>query len=172
MALDVRELGKRGRENAVSPAHTQKSPRASSRVDCPELACLRGWLSEHTIAEAHRRASAIGTGADRVLIGAGLLDEDIYLRLLAGSLGIAFDPLDATLRETCPLDDARLIEAPSAGLLPLNIGGELKLVVAPRDGSARRLIEIVRSHPDLAKQFRLTTAARLQTFVSRHVGIA
>jgi cellulose synthase/poly-beta-1,6-N-acetylglucosamine synthase-like glycosyltransferase len=125
-------------------------------------------VSKRAIEDAHRRAAKIGTGADRVLIAAGLLDEDIYLRLLSDSLGIAFEPLETTLRQACPLDDQRLIEAAASGLLPLTINGELKLVVAPRDASARRLVEVVRARPELAKAFRLTTAARLQAFVSRH----
>jgi cellulose synthase/poly-beta-1,6-N-acetylglucosamine synthase-like glycosyltransferase len=102
------------------------------------------------------------------LIGGGLLDEDIYLRLLSDSLGVGFEHLENTPRGACPLDDERLIEAPAAGLLPLTIDGEMRLVVAPRDYSARRLTEVIRSRPELAKAFRLTTAARLQAFVSRH----
>ena len=107
-----------------------------------------------------------------MLIGAGLLDEDIYLRLLSDSTGIAFEPFETTPRESCPLDDARLIDAPASGLLPLNVDGELKLVVAPRDNSARRLAEVVRLRPELSKSFRLTTAARLQSFVSQHAEAA
>jgi cellulose synthase/poly-beta-1,6-N-acetylglucosamine synthase-like glycosyltransferase len=73
---------------------------------------------------------------------------------------------------SCPFDDARLIDAPAMGLLPLTVDGEVRLVVAPRDNSARRLTEVVRSRPELAKAFRLTTAARLQAFVSRHAEAA
>jgi cellulose synthase/poly-beta-1,6-N-acetylglucosamine synthase-like glycosyltransferase len=171
MALRVRESAEIGRRDAASVSHVSRARpprRTDRRVQCPELACLRGWLSERTIEQAHRRALKVGTGADRVLIAADQLDEDIYLRLLSDSLGIAFESLEATSRESCPLDDERLIEAPASGLLPLTVSGELKLVVAPRDTSARRLVEVIRSRPELAKSFRLTTAARLQAFVSRH----
>jgi cellulose synthase/poly-beta-1,6-N-acetylglucosamine synthase-like glycosyltransferase len=149
-----------------------KAPRASQprrhgRL-CPELDCLRGWLSELTIAAAERRALAVGTGADRVLIAAGLLDEEIYLRLLADSLGTTFETLDTMPRDACPLDDRELVDAPAAGLLPLTIGGELEFVIVPRGLAARHLREFAVAHPELAKRFRLTTASRFQSFVSRH----
>ena len=175
MALEVRERGKLSLSNAAlrPRIHSQIQPPASPRqFQCPELACLRGWLSESTVAAAERRAREIGTGADRVLIGAGLLDEEIYLRVLADSLGIAFEPLETVSRGACPLDDGRLIEAPAASLLPLTIDGELKLLVAPSGNSVRRTIDVIRSRPELAKMLRLTTAARLHTFVSRHAEAA
>jgi cellulose synthase/poly-beta-1,6-N-acetylglucosamine synthase-like glycosyltransferase len=172
MGLGIEQRGAEGRPVTTARTH-RDAPRLvletrHDRHPCPELDCLRGWLRKGTIAAAARRAAEVGTGADRVLIGGGLLDEDIYLRLLSDSLGVGFESLENTKRGTCPLDDERLIEAPAAGLLPLTIDGEVKLVVAPRDYSARRLTVVIRSRPELAKAFRLTTAARLQAFVSRH----
>jgi cellulose synthase/poly-beta-1,6-N-acetylglucosamine synthase-like glycosyltransferase len=135
---------------------------------CPELDCLRGWLSGPTIVAAERRALAVGTGADRVLVAAGLLDEEIYLRLLSDSLGSSFEPLDAMPREACPLDEQELVDAPAAGLLPLMVAGELEFVIVPRGLAARHLREFAGAHPELAKRYRLTTAARFQSFISRH----
>ena len=175
MEFGIEQRAAGERPIATARAHLDASrlaPETHHRHPCPELDCLRGWLRTNTVAAAARRASEVGAGADRVLIGAGLLDEDIYLRLLSDSLGVAFEPLETPPRDACPLDDERLIEAPAAGLLPLTVDGELKLVVAPRDYSARRLTEVVWSRPELAKAFRLTTAARLQAFVSRHAEVA
>jgi cellulose synthase/poly-beta-1,6-N-acetylglucosamine synthase-like glycosyltransferase len=129
-------------------------------------------LSERTLAAAEQRSEQVGAGADRVLISAGAIDEEIYLRLLADSLGIAFESLDAVARAACPFDDERFVEAPATGFLPLSVGGDLQLVVAPRGLSARRIIHLIRSRPELAKTFRLTTAARLQSFVVRQAGDA
>jgi cellulose synthase/poly-beta-1,6-N-acetylglucosamine synthase-like glycosyltransferase len=161
-AVGRRSAELRAPGDGISPARPERGH------SCPELDCLRGWLSEPTVTAAERRAEQVGIGADRVLILAGTIDEEIYLRLLADNLGIAFEPLDVTARPACPLDDDRLIEAPAAGLLPLKVGGDLQLVVAPRGMSARRIIHLVRSRPQLAGTLRLTTAARLRSFVSRH----
>jgi hypothetical protein len=54
----------------------------------PELDCVRSRLA------AEARAGAFGTGADRVLISSGALDEETYLRALGESLGVTFEPLD------------------------------------------------------------------------------
>jgi cellulose synthase/poly-beta-1,6-N-acetylglucosamine synthase-like glycosyltransferase len=171
MAWEVTERASVVREQAESrrrAARAQKAGKSKNRQRCPELDCVRGWLSEHTIDAAEQRALQVDTGADRVLVYAGVVDEDIYLRLLADSLGVAFEPFDDVPRAACPVDDERLIEAPAAGLLPLMAGGDLKLVVAPNGLSVRRIIHLVRSRPELAKSFRLTTAARLKAFVARH----
>lgn len=165
-AVGRRSAGLHEWGDGESPARPQH------RHACPELDCLRGWLSEHTAAAAARRAEQVGVGADRVLIHAGAIDEEIYLRLLGDSLGLGFEPLDTVVRGDCPLDDDRLIEAPAAGLLPVKIADDLRLVVAPRGLSARRIIHLVRSRPNLAKTIRLTTAARLRSFVAGHAGEA
>lgn len=151
---------------------TRTFVRPARETSLPELACLRGWLSEQTIAAACERAVRVGVGADRVLVDAGTVDDEIYLRMLADSLGIAFDPLDEIARMACPLNDARLIEAPASGLLPLMSAGNLNVVVAPRGDTARRIVHLLRVRPELARTFRLTTAARLQAFVMRHAAHA
>ncbi len=111
---------------------------------------------------------AVGTGADRVLIAAGQIQEETYLRLLCDSLGVAFETMQTRPRDACSLDDEDMIRATRVGHLPLRVDGDLKLIVAPRGTSARKIIELVRSRPEVARRLRLTTGARLQAFVRHH----
>lgn len=91
------------------------------------------------------------------------------MRALAHSLGLAFEPLDTTPRAQCPLDDARLIDAQAAGLLPLAAADEsFALVIAPRGIAARRLFTLMQASPNLRHRSRLTTEQRLRRFVERH----
>ena len=112
------------------------SDRLAPGIACPEIDCLRGLLAADVLAEAEERAHVVGVGADRVLITAGAISEEDYLRRLADTLGLTFDTLDGVRREQCPVDDDRLIEAVAAGMLPLAAGGQLYLVVAPRGTAA------------------------------------
>ncbi len=114
---------------------------------CPEIDCVRSLLAADVIDAAERRAAALGVGADRVLIAAGELDEETYLRALGERLGVAFEPLDDTPRALCPINDERLIESAAAGMLPLAIGDELYLVVAPRGAAARRILSLIEENP-------------------------
>jgi cellulose synthase/poly-beta-1,6-N-acetylglucosamine synthase-like glycosyltransferase len=120
------------------------------------------------IATAERRAARIGVGADRVLIAAGAVGEETYLRALADARGIVFESLTGIARAQCPIDDDRLIEAAAAGLLPLSLDDEICLVVAPRGTAARRIIRMVEDNPTLKRRFRLTSAESLTGFVFRH----
>ncbi|MEX0751608.1 MAG: glycosyl transferase, partial [Xanthobacteraceae bacterium] len=117
---------------------------------------------------AARERDELGVGADRVLIASGLIDEEDYVRALAASRGAMFEPLTDIPRAACPLTDDRLIEAAAVGLLPLEIGGGLVLVVAPRATAARRLAGLLATRRDLAHSFRFTSARHLQQFVVRH----
>ena len=85
-----------------------------------------------TLATAEQRAVALGIGADQVLISAGIVSEDDYVRALAGWLHVPFEPLNLP-RDACPLTDGQFIDAAKCGLLPRYIGGALIYVVAPRD---------------------------------------
>jgi hypothetical protein len=145
---------------------------ASHAGGCPEIDCVRSLLATGVIDAAERRAAALGVGADRVLITAGELGEETYLRALAAALGVAFEPLDDTPRALCPLNDERLIESAAAGMLPLEIGDELYLVVAPRAAAARRILHLIEENPARALRFRFTSAERLNSFVLRHSGEA
>lgn len=146
-----------------------KSPLAMQPADdFPELDCVRPRLPPASVAAAQRRALAAGVTADRVLITSGLLTEEAYVRALARSLGLAFEPLETPQRAACPISDERLIEASAAGLLPLMQDDALTLVVAPRGVAARRLYTIVSGAPDLRRRIRLTSSERLAGFVHRH----
>jgi cellulose synthase/poly-beta-1,6-N-acetylglucosamine synthase-like glycosyltransferase len=104
---------------------------------CPEIDCVRSLLAADVIDDAEHRAAALGVGADRVLIAAGRLSEETYLRALGDALGVEFEPLDGIPRGQCPLNDERLIESAAAGMLPLAVDDDLYLVVAPRAAAAR-----------------------------------
>jgi hypothetical protein len=132
---------------------------------CRETDCLRGFIDADVIADAERRAARIGVGADRVLIAAGVLSEETYLRRLADALGLAFDTLDGAIRGDCPIENDRLVESAAAGMLPLTRDDELCLVVAPRGAAVRRIIALIEDSPALARRFRLTSAECLTRFV-------
>ena len=136
--------------------------------DFPEIDCVRALLAGNVIDDAERKAAALGVGADRVLIAAGDLSEETYLRALAECLGVIFEPLDDTPRAFCPLDDERLIESAAAGILPLAIENDLTLVVAPRGAAARRILRLIEENPARARHFRFTSAERLNRFVLRY----
>jgi hypothetical protein len=161
---------------AASPSinpWTAESADDSARVaGCPEIDCVRAQLASKAIDDAVRRAAVLGVGADRVLIAAGELSEEGYLRALGDALGVAFEPLDGTPRAFCPLNDDRLIESAAAGMLPLAIDDKLTLVVAPRGGAARRILQLIEENPARARRFRFTSAERLNRFVLHHGGKA
>jgi hypothetical protein len=138
----------------------------------PEIDCLRATIAPGVLAAAEDRAAALGVGADRVLVSAGVLSEETYLRALGKSLGVTFEPLDGVPRALCPIADERLIESAAAGLLPLTIYDELCLVIAPRAGAARRISSMIEDKPDLARRFRFTSAECLTRFVLRSAGKA
>jgi hypothetical protein len=126
----------RSREGlAASAEHPDPGAAGSFR----ETDCVRHLLPAGVIAAAEERAARLGLGADRVLIAAGAIDEERYLRALGETLGIAFEPLDGVARARCPVSDERLIESAGHGMLPLADGDDLTLVVAPRAGAARRI---------------------------------
>jgi cellulose synthase/poly-beta-1,6-N-acetylglucosamine synthase-like glycosyltransferase len=135
---------------------------------CPEIACVEDRLPGGIIAAAERRATGLGIGADRVLLASGVIAEDEYVQALASSCGVMFDPLTDTPRSACPLADDRFVEAAGAGLLPLQVNGDLVLIIAPRVFAARRLVELLASRRDLSRRIRLTSNRRLHQFVVKH----
>jgi hypothetical protein len=62
----------------------------------PEIDCVRALISPRAATAAEERAARLGVGADRVVVAAGTLSEDVYLKALAGSLGTGFETLDDT----------------------------------------------------------------------------
>jgi glycosyltransferase XagB len=148
--------------------HQPSVPAWQADTACPELDCVRDWLPFDVVRAAERRALATGVSADRVLITSRAISEDDYVAALAHSIGAPFEGLETVGRRACPVDDGDLVRASAVGMLPLRIDGELTLVVAPRNGAARRL-SIVGNASD---RIRLTTTARLQEFVARCAGNA
>jgi hypothetical protein len=140
--------------------------------NCPEIECVGALLPADAIDDAAQRAARLGVGADRVLIAAGKLSEDAYLRALCSALGVTFEPLDDVPRAQCPLTDERLIESAAGGLLPLTIDGDISVAVAPRGLATRRLLQAIKENPSLAPYFRFTSAERLNRIVLRHVNTA
>ncbi len=134
----------------------------------PEIDCVRDLLPGGIIAAAERRAKAIGLGADRVLISADAITEEAYLRALAASLGTSYTPLDGVSRADCPLDDDRLIQAASTGLLPLRHGDRIVWIIAPRRLGARYLADTRQPLPASLHSFQLTSSEQLLGFVARH----
>ncbi|MGC1779069.1 MAG: hypothetical protein WBB34_14075 [Xanthobacteraceae bacterium] len=158
---------------ALAPVKLQTGGVPAARPDpCPETACLRHLLPDRILAAAERRARAIGVGAERVLICADAITEEAYLTALAASLGTGYERLDRVSRADCPLDDARLIEAAAAGLLPLREGHGLTWIIAPQAMRARRLADPRCERPEWLTSFRLTSADRLRSFATRHAGRA
>ena len=145
-------------------------PDSGADQDFREIDCVRRRLSGKVVAAAELRAARLATGVDRVLIAAGSLDEETYLRALSESTGVMFEPLDDMPRAQCPLDDDRLIEAAATGLLPLMIDGALVVVVAPRGVAVRRILAMIDAKPATAARFRFTTAERFNCFVLRGAG--
>jgi cellulose synthase/poly-beta-1,6-N-acetylglucosamine synthase-like glycosyltransferase len=158
-----------GRSGDVYPS---LAPSSDFTDTCREIDCLRGVLPAGLLAEAEERAARVGVGADRVLIAAGKIDEETYLRAHANALALPFDSLDGVARARCPIDDERLIDAAAAGVLPLMVGGKLHFVVATRGLAARRIGELVGDKDDFARKIRFTTARRLNSFVFRHASAA
>jgi cellulose synthase/poly-beta-1,6-N-acetylglucosamine synthase-like glycosyltransferase len=138
---------------------------------CPEVDCIRHLLPRHIVAAAEARARSIGVGADRVLICADAITEEAYLTALASSLGTSYEPLDSASRADCPLDDNQMIQAAAAGLLPLQEGGKIVWVVAPRCVTARNLADTHWPVPPWLESFRLTSSERLWRFVARYTQI-
>ena len=119
-----------------------------------------------------RRARALGVTADRVLITSGLLTEEAYVRALARSLGLIFEPLESAPDGDWVLSKDRLLDACAAGLLPLLHHEELAIVVAPRGRATRQLCALANSSPEWRGRFRLTTSERLTRFVQRNLKAA
>ncbi len=147
------------------PSRVSLGPQSRARSRCPELDCLRARLPPGTLAAAEQRAAALGIGADRVLVTAGVISEEDYVRALAGWLRVPFERFDLP-RDACPLPDGQFIDAVKSGLLPLRIGDAFIWTVAPQGLTARRLV--TGAHPLPKDRFRLTSPQRLRQFVLHH----
>ncbi|MGE0752318.1 MAG: glycosyltransferase [Variibacter sp.] len=134
---------------------------------CPEIECVRSRLPPRVIAEAEARAQKVGVGVDRVLIDAGVISEEDYIRALAQWLHVPFEALDDMPRELCPLSDAALLQCARTPILPVELGDGPARVVAPRGMAARLFVKAARSHASLPF-VRLTTPGALTRFLARY----
>ncbi len=150
-----------GRGDAERPAARGAIP------SCPELDCLRGRLPPGVLAAAAARAARIGVGADRVLIEAGILREEDYVRVLASWLRLPFESMWDIPRACCPLPDERLLHCARVPILPVQLGDGPARVVAPRGIAVRLLIKAARGHGAL-RHVRLAAPAAFDRFVARH----
>jgi cellulose synthase/poly-beta-1,6-N-acetylglucosamine synthase-like glycosyltransferase len=162
MGLEPRQWAALGRIEVLLRHHvaTQRPLR-----QYPEFDCVRALFDSGTVEAIERRARKAGVGADRVLVANGLLDEEDYVRALAASIGVPFEPLERIDRTQCPLGNAHLIAAPAAGMIPLLFDGKLNFIVAPRAFAARRMAQRGGPDPNIPGPVRLTTAQRLDAFV-------
>ena len=159
--------------SAEAPPATGHRPKAGETTGDDgfrEIDCVRQRLSSKIIADAELRAARLGIGADRVLIAAGALDEETYLRALGETCAVPFEPLTGVPRAQCPLDDDRLGEAAALGLLPLHAEGGIAYVVAPRGVAARKILAMIEETPATAARFRFTSSACFNRFVMRGAG--
>jgi len=127
----------------------------------PELDCLREYLPPDLLEAAAQRSRRIGTGADRVLIQWGVLDEDTYLQHLAAHTGVRIDSWTDSLRSDISLPHTRLPLAAQHGLLPMRRDGEYLLGIAPRTLTARWLSRAAATASATTRRFRLLSTAQL-----------
>ena len=143
-------------------------PKPAAPSSFPEIDCIRHLLPPGAAEVAEWRSVQVGVGADRVLVAAGHIAEETYLRALAASLGVAYETLDRRDRAACALPDERLAHAAVTGILPLRIGGELTWVIAPRGIAARTLTRLLAARPTLRSRIRIASAQHLSAYVARH----
>ena len=165
VALEGRAHSDERRRGSARPAldHPPSQPSA-----CPEIDCLRTLLPLPVLEAAERRALAIGLGADRVLIYANAIGEEAYLKALAASLGTSYWPLEQVAREDCPLDDVKLIQASTTGLLPLRRDGRTVWIIAPHGLIARHLAEAQRRADGQIEPYGLSSSEQLCQFIARY----
>jgi hypothetical protein len=137
----------------------------------PELACLHGVLPPDVLHAAARRARELAIGAEQVLIHAGAIDEEAYLRRLAAQLGIGFTRL-AARHDGAGLGVAQVAQATATGIVPLRTDGALRFAIAPRRFGARGLAELAARSAPLDGRLQLTTTRCFNAFLARHGGAA
>src|SRR3954451_22486457 len=98
-----------GYPGAVSSNDNHRGIFGQGRAD--ELDCLRGMLAPELLIAAERRARHVGTGADRVLIQWGVIDEAAYLKRLSRHTGLAMETLAGVERRDLPLYDRQIAQA-------------------------------------------------------------
>ncbi len=139
---------------------------------CPEVDCLRHRLPPGTLAAAELRAAEIGTGADRVLIAAGVIPENEYAHSLAHEMGVAFDGLETFSRADGQMSDDQFVDALRTGILYLRDGSANILAIAPHGYGARHPINFLAANPQAAPHIRITTRASIERLLRLHAPAA
>jgi cellulose synthase/poly-beta-1,6-N-acetylglucosamine synthase-like glycosyltransferase len=156
--------------SAVAAEEAQRSIRSAHRTHpiCPELDCVRHWLTPDAVSAIERRAIALGVGADRVLVSAGIVSEEEYSRALAFALQLPFALLDCPPPDPSPIPNEQLMDAAATGVLSFTADRMSFSIVAPRGLAARRLIALLASRPEMRSRVLITSGARLRSFANRH----
>jgi len=137
-----------------------------------ELDCLRQMLAPALLAAAETRSREVGTGADRVLIQWGVIDEAAYLRRLSHHLRISFEPHLYVPRADIFLPDTQLHYAVQQGLLPFRRGGTLMLAISPRGLAARRLCHRFDEGGDFSDRICLVPTTQFNELLVARAGAA
>ena len=169
--------GRHARDMSYGPRPGSRPESDSARIrarlaSCPEIDCVRHLLPPAQIAAAELRAAEIGTGADRVLVTAGVLTDRDYVQCLARHSGLAVATLGQMPRSACPVDDDRLIAGLATGIIPIRNGRELTWVVAPWHLSARFLLATLQRYPEMRSRVALTTMEEMRDFAHREASVA
>lgn len=154
---------------ALASGNDNFDPRTAFR-SAAELDCLRHALSPGLLAAAERRAAVTGVGADRVLIEAGVIGDDAYLRYLSRHTGIAVVDADAAGLSDWGLRPDQYVSAARSGILPIGLDGGLVWLIAPRGHAARRITGLTANSPDATRPLRLATEAAFHAIILRLAG--
>ena len=132
----------------------------------PELDCLIGILPAKMLRDAAVRARTLNTGADRVLIASGAIDDISYLEHFARHTGITIETFGPDFpSHVALLRDDQMRYAAQSGLLPVRLGDATIFVIAPRHLTARNLMRALAEDPNMAAQFRIATAEDFDAYV-------
>ncbi|BBF94510.1 hypothetical protein BLTE_31950 [Blastochloris tepida] len=128
-----------------------------------------GTLPLATLFDAADRAERIGVGGDEVLVAAGIIGREAYLRRLAAWLGLQFAALDG--EDDRPGDLIPPPQALAAGFVALRrTPSGLLIAAAPQGRRIRDLVQLARTLPATGNTLHLTSPERLEAYVLRHAG--
>ncbi len=128
-----------------------------------ELRGLRGRVEPVFLRWAAARATAVGLGADTIVMRSGVIDEDTMLTAVCEELGVEADLLEDNTRLWLDVPDVL-----SSGLLPPRPHeGHSHLTLALTGNNLRILQQHLAQTPELAQQVRITSFERLRNFVLR-----
>lgn len=162
------------RADTIHPQMTTKSTAANPARPANSIACGRCWRRQCW--RPRRREAEVGTGADRVLIQWGVIDEAAYLRRLSHHLRISFEPHFYVPRADIFLPDTQLHYAlhyaAQQGLLPFRRGGTLMLAISPRGLAARRLCHRFNEGGDFSDRICLVPTTQFNELLIARAGAA